>query len=309
MKILNSIIILSLGLLSTVSTLHAKQPHQLSFQGILNNTQGIPVVDSAYTFTFAIYDAASAGNVVWKESQQIQTQGGAYQTILGRDSSMNVLPFDKTYYVEVMVNNTILPGRNKLIPVPYAISANNVTGSIAPGLAVQSINGLTDGVRIKTDGLITIDYEPDSNAIILTGTAQAIGPQGPDGADGAPGALGTPGDIGPQGEKGDTGYGLKIDETCDSIHRKTFVESSVKITEYSTCFEPSTSQLYVFRSNPRRYINIGQATAHPDQIARWNNADTLSLKNDSILTTMQDTIKTNVITGNPGGNFEIHLGN
>ncbi len=270
--------------------LHANQPHRLSFQGVLNNQQGTAVVDSNYIFNFSIYDAEMAGNKLWEESKLIQTHGGAYQTVLGNDSSMNALPFDQTYYVQVMVNNTLLPTRSKLTPVPYALSANNVTGSIAQGLAVKSLNGLTDGVKIKTAGLIELIHQPDSNAILLVGTAQAVGPVGPKGDKGD---AGVSGGTGLKGDKGDDGYGLKIDDTCDSTIRANDAFKNRLENNY-TCIDLSSGKLYLFKTNGIIFLDLGVATVQIERTEQWDEAyntiPTLLKQDTTFLSSSYDSI-------------------
>ncbi len=269
----------------------ANQPHKLNFQGILSDNLGAPAVDSSYTFGFSMYDAEVAGNKLWEETKVLTTSNGVYQTTLGNDSSLTILPFDKTYYVQIAVNNTVLPLRSKLIPVPYAISANTVTGNIAAttqiadSLVVKGLNGLTDHVNIQVAGQLTITTDPASNAIIVTDTGSAIGPQGPagpqglagvDGVDGAPGVAGADGLIGSQGAKGDQGYGIQISTDCDSIAR--FNKGP---QDPYTCIDPNTQVLYYYQGGySTNYITIGQITTDPENITHWNEAHNHSTNAD-----------------------------
>ncbi len=273
-------IIFSFLVLQTL--LLANQPHKLNFQGILTDNLGAPAADSTYTFGFSIYDAEVAGNKLWEETKVLNTANGVYQTTLGNDSSLTILPFDKTYYVQITVNNTVLPLRSKLIPVPYAISANTVTGTIAAttqiadGLVVKGLNGLTDHVNIQVAGQLTITTDPASNAIIVTDTGSVIGPQGPAGPTGTPGAAGTngtPGTTGPKGDQGDIGHGLAIERICNSSTRDLIMSDSKYYMQVGQmCLDTLDFELHMFHVSGQQpqFLRIGQATAHPDTISKWN---------------------------------------
>ncbi len=254
----------------------ANQPHKLNFQGILTDSHGAPVVDTTYTFGFSIYDAEVAGNKLWEESKLLTTSHGIYQTTLGNDSTLNTLSFNAQYYVQITVNSTVLPLRTKLTTVPYAISANNVTGNvsatatIADGLVVKSINGLQNNMDFQVEGSLTMTIDPIENKIILEGVAPIegiqgpVGPQGPAGADGTIGKDGIAGSIGPKGDTGGAGHGLKIDGTCTSSARG----SGNSYSNLYTCLDPSNSELWIYISGS--FSNLGKVSAHPDTIAKWN---------------------------------------
>ncbi len=269
--------------------LSANQPHKLNFQGILTGPHGATVADSTYAFGFSIYDAEVAGNKLWEESKLLTTSHGIYQSTLGNDSTLNTLSFDKPYFVQVTVNSTVLPLRTKLTTVPYAISANNVTGhiaasaTIAENLTVKSINGIQDNMSLQVDGSLTMTVDPIEKVITLNGIAPIqgiqgvqglIGPQGPAGADGV---TGTNGGIGPQGVKGETGHGLAIQTMCDSLFRVNPIQESL------TCMDQNTKIIYYTKGNYSPYDTIGLMTTDPENVAHWNNAYTHILpENDSL---------------------------
>jgi hypothetical protein len=62
----------------------------ISYSGRLSNDAGQPVADGVYALTFALYDAAQDGNLLWSETQTgVTVKGGAFTALLG---SMKPLP-------------------------------------------------------------------------------------------------------------------------------------------------------------------------------------------------------------------------
>ncbi len=267
------------ALIFLVSFLFASQPHRLNFQGVLTDAHGSPVADTTYTVGFGIYDAEISGNKLWEESKLLNTVNGIYQTTLGNDSTLNTLSFNAQYYVQITVNSTVLPLRTKLTTVPYAISANNVTGNvsatttIADGLVIKSINGLQNNMDFQVEGSLTMTIDPVENKIILEGVAPVegiqgpIGPQGPAGVDGLDGTIGVDGVagvVGPKGDTGDAGHGLKTDGTCNSSARG----AGNSYANLYTCLDPTNSELWIYISGA--FSNLGKVAAHPDTITKWN---------------------------------------
>jgi len=119
--------ILSLCFIITAS--FAQKP-TLSLQGVLRDNTGAAVDDGQYSMSFRFYDAASGGNDLgWLETHSdVTVVNGTYNVILGSDTPFN-LPFDKTYYLSVEVNGTVMEPRIPLTLAPYSLSVrgtNNV---------------------------------------------------------------------------------------------------------------------------------------------------------------------------------------
>jgi hypothetical protein len=56
----------------------------ISYSGSLSNDAGQPVADGAYAFSFALYDAAQDGTLLWSEAQAgVAVKGGAFSVSLG----------------------------------------------------------------------------------------------------------------------------------------------------------------------------------------------------------------------------------
>ncbi len=139
------------------------------------------MVDDSYLFTFSIYDNVTSGTKLWTENQLAPTNKGIYQVTLGTVNSLDTLPFEGSCYIQISVDNTTLPNRYKLITVPYAITANKVTGEIganthiANDLVTQSVNGLKDCVTLAGASGISVMVDTVTNTITFTGILHSIG--------------------------------------------------------------------------------------------------------------------------------------
>ncbi len=119
---LNKNIILSLSALIVLSSIAFAVPNSLTLQGKLTNLAGVSQ-SGTYNFTFAIYDAATAGNKLWNLADyNITTDAnGVYDVIL---TNVN-LSFVDQYYLGITVgtDNESSP-RINLTSSPYSFRAN-----------------------------------------------------------------------------------------------------------------------------------------------------------------------------------------
>jgi hypothetical protein len=106
-------------------------PNLVSYQGRLTDpTKGGPVPDGKYAMTFSIYDAATGGAPLWTETYSggdaVPVSGGLFTVLLGSRT-----PFDASLFkapgrwLEIRVEGDVLPGRQQMVSVPFALSAEN----------------------------------------------------------------------------------------------------------------------------------------------------------------------------------------
>jgi hypothetical protein len=104
------------------SFVYAAVPHLLNYQGRLTDSNGSPL-NGSYSLTFRIYDAESAGNLLWEETQgTVVIQKGIFSVLLGSATNLN-LPFDKPYFLEIKVGNEVMSPRQQITSSGYAIRA------------------------------------------------------------------------------------------------------------------------------------------------------------------------------------------
>ena len=126
-------------------------PQLINFQGILKDGSGNPVPDNSYTVTLTIYDAPTAGNVKWTETQSVTTSVGLFTVLLGSttpvpDSAFN----DSSRYLGIQVGaDPEMTPRQRLASVVYALRVAHFIPKF--GLANTFI-GENAGNLTMTDG-------------------------------------------------------------------------------------------------------------------------------------------------------------
>jgi hypothetical protein len=102
---------------------YAEIPHLINYQGRLTDKEGKPVTDGTYQIIFRIFDAATAGNLLWEETHSsVLIQKGIFSILLGSVTNLN-LAFDKPYYLEIKVGNEVMNPRQQIASAAYAIRA------------------------------------------------------------------------------------------------------------------------------------------------------------------------------------------
>ena len=104
-------------------------PHLINYQGKLTDTEGKPVSDGVYSLTFRIYDAETAGILLWEETQSVNIQKGIFNVMLGGVTNLN-LAFDVPYWLEIKVGSEVMSPRQGVASVGYAIRAETAENSL-----------------------------------------------------------------------------------------------------------------------------------------------------------------------------------
>lgn len=121
MKKLTFLILVVLFYLSA-TFVYAAVPHLINYQGRITDSSGTPL-NGSYNLTFRIYDAETAGNLLWEETHSgALIQKGIFGVLLGSVTNLN-LAFDKPYFLEIKVNNEVMSPRQRIASVGYAIRA------------------------------------------------------------------------------------------------------------------------------------------------------------------------------------------
>jgi hypothetical protein len=134
-------------------------PTLLSYQGRLTDpATSAPVPDGTYAVSFAIYDAASGGTLLWSESytgaDEVPVTGGLFTVLLGSKTPLSAALFDGAErWLQVEVEGEGLAGRQRIVSVAYALQAQNadtLDGSHASAFAAATHNH--DARYVNTDG-------------------------------------------------------------------------------------------------------------------------------------------------------------
>lgn len=99
-------------------------PGQVSYQGLLLDSQGDPVT-AAVAMEFELFDAANGGTALWYESHPaVQVVDGVYDVVLGATTPITQgLVQGGSLHLEVTVEGETLTPRQQLLMVPYAMRA------------------------------------------------------------------------------------------------------------------------------------------------------------------------------------------
>lgn len=107
----------------------AQVPRTMNYQGSLNQAADGNPVNGSVSMTFKLYDALTGGNELWSETHSAVTvDEGIYSVILGTVTPLDILAFDKRYYLELSIGGEVLTPRQPLTSVPYAQRAIRVDG-------------------------------------------------------------------------------------------------------------------------------------------------------------------------------------
>ena len=83
-------LLLSIILIPAVQLTWGQIPPTISYQGILTDTDGAAVPDSAYSLTFNLYNAANGGSCLWSETQAVPVEQGIFNVVLGTVRPLNL---------------------------------------------------------------------------------------------------------------------------------------------------------------------------------------------------------------------------
>jgi hypothetical protein len=127
-------------------------PHNISYQGMVTDSEGNPV-NGYHELIFKIYDNATGGNLLWCDSLYILIEQGLFSCVLGSSWSPLNLAFDQPYWLEVSVNYETMP-RVLLTSVGYAYRAAVADSAVVAGSGGGGGGWVDDGkvIRLETSG-------------------------------------------------------------------------------------------------------------------------------------------------------------
>jgi hypothetical protein len=148
-------------------------PAKISYQGILTDDNGVVVADGTYSIRFRLYAAPAGGVELWEETQSVPVANGRFNVMLGDVTPLSGLAFDGTYYLALKIeSDTEMADRIPLASSPYALN----TRAVEPGVAVTSLNGLTDDVTLAAGANVSVTASNDTIFIAAAGSAGLVLP-------------------------------------------------------------------------------------------------------------------------------------
>ncbi|MFN8361332.1 MAG: hypothetical protein U0264_15575 [Candidatus Kapaibacterium sp.] len=176
MKLKIVAILIGLFFTCAVTTRAQGIPRIFSYQGILTDKVGDPVLDGSYTITVDFYDSSIGGVPLYEEVLQVSTVGGTFNAIIGQSKPITI-SFDKQYYIGITLQGQAeFTPRTALVAVPYSLMAQQavIAGGLQPGAtgAVTSLNGGAGDLQISGAGATTITRT--GNTLTVSSTDDGI---------------------------------------------------------------------------------------------------------------------------------------
>ncbi len=106
----------------------AQAPEMFRYQGRLVDDANL--VNATLPISFKLYDALSDGALLYEDSNDVLVVDGLYSTMIGDDTILGSLTNALTntaVYLELTVDGETLSPRERLVSVPYAMTASEVT--------------------------------------------------------------------------------------------------------------------------------------------------------------------------------------
>lgn len=142
---------------------------KLSVQGLVKKSDGTSLPDQNYDLSFRFYDAETGGAALATETVTTEVNGGVYSAILGSGGGLDMLPFDKPYYVSVAVDGgTELLPRIALSAAPYAISLQGASNKFPS-------TGTVKADAIDVAGAVNASGAVSAGSLNVTGNATLSG--------------------------------------------------------------------------------------------------------------------------------------
>jgi len=136
-------------------------PRTVSYQGILKNSGGDPVVDSVYSVTFRILDGDAV--IEWSEVLPCTTSSGYFTALF---DNVNI-PFDEDYWLELEVDGEILTPPQKITMVGYSARSDTSDYATAGG------GWIDDGLNVRLEASydkVGIGTPTPTNKLHVTGS-------------------------------------------------------------------------------------------------------------------------------------------
>ena len=126
------------------ATGEAQIPRKINYQGYLTTVNGAPLNNAALPVVVKLYDAASGGNLLFTETQNVAVSNGVFSMQIGAVTPLT-LSFDRPYFLGVAINgDSEMTPRQALAAAPYALRAvqAELFGTVAQ---TSGSNTLIDG--------------------------------------------------------------------------------------------------------------------------------------------------------------------
>ncbi|MBN1426220.1 hypothetical protein JXA88_16845 [Candidatus Fermentibacteria bacterium] len=155
---ITAIVVTSVVCLAGIAAVsQAEIPQTISYQGKVTDAAGNPVADGSYAMRFWIYDAATAGNVLWDSGvRSVTLAGGVFNVVLGESPQPALdLPFDQDYWLLVTFAGVNQTPRQRLTANDYSYMASG----LVPGTTVTGELSILPGKDRNEAAIISAENE------------------------------------------------------------------------------------------------------------------------------------------------------
>lgn len=132
-------------------------PQLLNYQGRL--LDGTNLVSGVVGLSLRLFDASTAGTLLYEDSNTVTVADGLYATLIGDDTVFGTLPAaleSTNVWIEVAVNGTALTPRERLVSAAYAVAAREAEGVRANAITASMIaTGSVQTVHLAA-GAVTV---------------------------------------------------------------------------------------------------------------------------------------------------------
>lgn len=149
-------------------------PQQITYQGYLTDTAGIPI-NGDITLVFSFYDAATEGTLLWLEEQNVLVINGLYNVLMGWDPVDNPFPgnlFNGERWIGVSVGGDAeMVPRQMLASTPFAMKAGDadtLNGYAASDFLIMEGETTRGNMTIAGDVSIERGLAVDGNTSLQT---------------------------------------------------------------------------------------------------------------------------------------------
>lgn len=140
---------LSLIFFVTTSSLSSQVPQNLSYQGLLTDTNG-EAMNGNFDLTFKLYTVSAAGTSLWDETQTVTVSDGLFNVILGSINPLT-LPFDRAYWLGITISGgSELEPRIQLASSAYSLIARSIVDSAVTSSKIA--DGAVTTPKLNTTG-------------------------------------------------------------------------------------------------------------------------------------------------------------
>ncbi len=161
-------VVLTVLCMGVAATVLAAVPGSMNFQGLLTNASGQNVDDGLYNVRFTVYDATSAGTVLWAETLAVSVTGGLFTVELGQVHPFSPVLFseaDRWVGVALGADPELTP-RTHLTSVAYAMNSASL------GDGAWTVSG--DNV-CRLSGYVGIGTPSPSERLVVQGATDTDG--------------------------------------------------------------------------------------------------------------------------------------